>query len=538
MPTHPACSPHDSARRRLLLALTALALVVTSLSLVTWAPAPAAQAASPALAVSPANHVGGQRLTWTGNVGARGVRSLVLQFHMLRPGDRWTTVKGFSAKTRADGGFSFAYPAPGMFNIRYRVKAGRHVSPSRLFNAKSEDLTLRVTGQEDNNAGQPASVSENRSFGITVDTAPDNIFRNPSSRNLPVFPGRPVTLQRRIDGASWATVATAAVGDGGLAQFTGLTEKAGVSVYRARLEDYRRDGHNIGWTHSFPLFVYTGSAAWNGYQQERRRAENAVSTAPPRIPDSGVGRATPTASSRHRWGKMLWDFAWEHGQSLTDGPSRGTRPRGRWVDYVDGAGRVSRYNGQLTLDSKRYAGAGIGDFGTTHATLSGNAAKQGRWEARMRVRGAYEAGGRSYGILAELVPARASDYDCGTHNITIASVSPFSRRVTFGARSPQRSWSGAATASATPLRSAYAVAVEVSKRHITWFLDGKPIGSVKSRAAYAGVPMTIRLSLVGQGSEEMNHVSLVSDWVRGFPISSGKHTVARKKLTGRPASGC
>ena len=118
---------------RTLGALT-LALVVGSATLagVTAATEQVASAASPSLSVSPHNYVGGQRLRWTGNVGHRGERRLVLQFNMgTATGGSWSTVDGFAARTRADGSFSFVHPAPSMFNIRYRVKAGQYVTPAR-----------------------------------------------------------------------------------------------------------------------------------------------------------------------------------------------------------------------------------------------------------------------------------------------------------------------------------------------------------------------------------------------------------------------
>lgn len=538
-------TPHAFSHARWLGALMVLVLVVTACALLGAPPASSASsssssasAAAPSLSVSPSTYVGGQRLTWTGSVGAPGVRSLDLQLHMGRPGDRWTSVAGFRAQTRADGSFQFSYPAPGMFNIRYRVKAGRHVSATKLFLAKTQEVTLRVAGQPENNTGEPALVATGRPFDIIVDTTPDNVFRSPSSQGLPVFPGRRLTLQRRVDGDTWTDVATATVGSNGLGRFAGLDEPAGVAVFRVREEDYRQDGNDIGWTHSFPLYVYVGATAWAQYEAQRLDALTSVSLPPPDTASFGSGAPTPTASERFNWYPLYWDFAWEHGQSLTGGPARGSRPRGHWVDYVDGAGRVSKQNGQLTLDSKRYYGAGIGDFGTTSATLHGNAATQGRWEARLRIRGAYETGGRDYRVQAELVPEDTAGNRCGTRHIVIASISAFSRRVRFGVDSAKGSWGGSATASANPLHSAYAVAVEVSKDHITWFLDGKPVGSVTDSAAIPDRPMTMRLSLVGQGREEMNQVSLVSDWQRGFPIDSGRQQVSSTKLKRQAASGC
>jgi hypothetical protein len=78
------------------------------------------------LSTTPDTYVGGQAITFTGSLGVSGVRRIGLQLHMNRPGDKWFGVRGFSAKTAADGSFSFAFPAPAMFGIRYRVAAPRH----------------------------------------------------------------------------------------------------------------------------------------------------------------------------------------------------------------------------------------------------------------------------------------------------------------------------------------------------------------------------------------------------------------------------
>jgi hypothetical protein len=366
-------------------------------------------------------------------------------------------------------------------------------------------------------------------FGITVDTTPEDIYRSPESRGLPVFGGRVLTLQERLDGDTWRTLDTTTVGPTGLGVFAGLSDDSGVVVYRVREENYFDNGNRIGWVQSFPLYVLVGRDAQAMYAP-RHNVTLARPSMPRPLSAATRGSFASTASQRFGWQPSLWDFAWEHGQSLTSPPSRGTNRVGSWLDYSDGGGRVQKYNGGLSISSKRYNGAGPGDFGTTRATLQGNSATQGRWETAMRVRSAYESGGRDYAIVAELVPANAADYDCGSHNIQIASISPFSSQVRFGVRSPQYRWSGTATASTTPLQRPYTVAVEVSTRHITWFLNGAPVGSVTDSAALSGVPLTLRLSLVGEGQAEMNQVSLISDWQRGFPISTAPSTVSQQKL--------
>ena len=69
-------------------------------------------------------------------------------------------------------------------------------------------------------------------------------------------------------------------------------------------------------------------------------------------------------------------------------------------DYADGAGRVSRQNGGLYLDSQRSNAGGPGDFGTTRATLKDTTQAYGRWEARLRLKSA-EATAEDFAVLVE-----------------------------------------------------------------------------------------------------------------------------------------
>lgn len=513
---------------------TILLLVLATLPGVTGsaatADAPAAQASSRSLTVSPSTYVGGQHLTWTGNVGHPGVRRLVLERYLGRPGDSWAPVDGFASRTRADGSFRFSYPAPDMQSIFFRVKAGAYRSPAKEFEAKAQDLTIAVSGQS---TTTPGMVDVDQPFGITVDTTPDDIFHSPTTKGLPVFVGRRLTLQKRVDGDSWSTIATTTVDAVGAGSFAGLTEPAGVTVYRVREENVSGGGNHIGWMQSFPLYVYVGPDAQAQYVQDHSVPQLAQ---PVTVGGTPVGSATTTAAQTYGWSPSIWDFAWEEGQSLTSPPSRGTSTRGRWLDYSDGGGRVFRRNGALLIDSKRRNGAGPGDFGTTRATLRGQSAVQGRWETRLHLRSATERGDRAYAITAELVPARAADYDCGAHNITVARIHPFTRSFEIGASSPTHTWSRTAQASSNPVLESTNFAVEVARKHLTWFVDGRPVGSIRSGAAFSGVPMTLRLSLVGVGDEEMDQVSLFSDWQRGYSIDRGRQTISKVALTRTPAA--
>ncbi len=302
----------------------------------------------------------------------------------------------------------------------------------------------------------------------------------------------------------------------------------GLVVYRAVQQDWHQDGNKIGWFPSFPLYVRV--------QDPQDKAAGLAVTTPassgrelachqPVVGDA----ATNTAAGVRGWAPSVFDFAWVAGESLTSPPYRGTRKQGRWVDYTDGAGRVNKHNGGLMLDSKRENDCGNGDFGTTRATLQGNSMTYGRWEVRLRLKSDEQAD-RDYRTMVQLVPERASDYACGGHNITIADMKPHSSMVRFGANAMSKRWTGAKSAGGVVNNRSLVFAVEVTKKRVSWLLGGKVIGSVKSRAASSDVPMTLRLSMVGDGNHEMNHTELISDWQRAFPLARGKMVTSGKKL--------
>jgi hypothetical protein len=197
---------------------------------------------------------------------------------------------------------------------------------------------------------------------------------------------------------------------------------------------------------------------------------------------------------------------------------------------------VSRQNGGLYLDSQRNNAGGPGDFGTTRATLRDAARPYGRWEVRLRLKTA-EATAQDFRVLVELVPDRPEDYACGRRNIVLAEVAAHSSTMSFGARADTRQWTGTRRIPSL-VHTSPAVAVEVAKGHITWFWDGRPIGTVKGRAAVSDVPMTLRFSLVGDQLAEHNQTGVVSDWQRGFALDRGRQVVSGPKLRSSALTAC
>ncbi|MDO9454566.1 hypothetical protein [Nocardioides sp.] len=527
-------------------ASTPLALLLTLVLLAPVAPAvPPAGAVPPGpptateragrsgLHVTPSSYVGGQGLRWTGSLGVPGRRRIVLQQNMNRPGDTWDTIAGFSRRTRANGTFSFTYPAPSMFGVSFRVKGGPRATSRVTFDAKTQDVALWVSGTDPRRPRSPGRARPGQPFGVTVDTSPSPAYPSNAS-GTPVFPGRLVTLQRRVDGDTWTTLGRAPAAADGFAFFPGLVEPAGTVVYRAREESWTRAGSRIGWFPSFPIRIVVADQPAAPVPPAARgtvTTDTTVTTA--RAIDTGVAAST-TASRRWLWGPALFDFDWERGESLTTAP-RGTNPRGTWLDYADGLGKASKHNGGLSLESAR--GTGSGDVGTTRATLVGNAQKYGRWELRLRSRAFRNEPGAAYRMSAELVPANPADSDCGAHDITIAQFTGRGTTMSFGLAAGDRQWRATRrTGGITNADPAFAV--EVTPRAVTWFLNGKPIGSVRSAAASSDVPMTLRLSLVGSGSAEMRHAGLISDWQRAFPLGRGRQAPTAPPLRASTRPTC
>lgn len=507
----------------------AVCLTVAALILVALVP-PGSSMAAPAssLRVSPGVYVGGQAVTFDGNIGVRGIRNVHLQINM-GGSNSWTDLPGSRATTRADGSFHFRHPAPSMFGIRVRVASGRAATPAVTFDARSQDLTLEA----------PDQVRPGESFSIDVDTTP--VLPRRPDLPPPVFAGRALTLQKRVADPGWLepewrTLDSTVTDQSGNGRFVLSEGDAGTAVYRVRQGNWTRGENEIGWFPSFPKYVEVidPSAPRLGTSS----GTTVLATQRLQPATARTGEAVSTASQKYGWRPALYDFAWEFGESLTSRPYRGTDRRGWWLDSSTGSGRAAKHNGGLMLDSQRGVD-GSGDRGTTAATLRGNPRTYGRWETKLRLKSP-ETNAQDYHVRIELVPDRPADYHCGGQTITVADLTPHGSSVRVGARAFRagRQWSARAPLGSL-LGPSATFSVEVARGHISWFVNGRVIATVRNRAAVSDVPMTLRLSLVGQGQEEMNRTQMISDWQRGFSMDRGRKVTSGKAPQGsRYTGGC
>lgn len=235
--------------------LPVLCLVALALS---TAPGSSEARQDGSLTISPDRYYGGQGITFKGNIGTGGKRSIWLEFHMGRAGDEWTRIEGSTHETAADGSFEFTFPARGMNNIKIRVAAaGGLATEQKNFTAHDQAVTLAVQ-PADLDYGDSYCGGSRREFisydavsaegyTLTVDSAPDG---------EPVLEGRGVTLEKRVGGSKWQQVDTGTINNSGRATFN-LTAPAGSdrTAYRARLAEWTKNGSEIGWYPSFPTYV-------------------------------------------------------------------------------------------------------------------------------------------------------------------------------------------------------------------------------------------------------------------------------------------
>ncbi len=164
--------------------------------------------------------------------------------------------------------------------------------------------------------------------------------------------------------------------------------------------------------------------------------------------------------------------------------------------------------GMLTLDATRRSG-------TVWATVPGQARRYGRWEARVRSE-QNGGGGRKYRVLWELVPA--GRYACGGKNVEISAYHVGDRRARMQVRTPSGVSFNAAKRRNLRDNVWHTYAVEVTRNHISWFVDTKVVRTERRDAALTGTKYQMRFRLAGVKGKRMNPSRMQMDWVRYYSL--------------------
>ena len=202
------------------------------------------------------------------------------------------------------------------------------------------------------------------------------------------------------------------------------------------------------------------------------------------------------AGTVYRWGKPKWMDEFEVGGL-----------RGDWVNSKQG--RVKTQSGMLTLQAT----------GPNYrVTTSANSvkARYGRWEARVRIRETSHDG-RQYRGYWELIPT--GDFKCGAKSIVLSSYKRGDRKATGAVRVPEKTQYSFSKRVALHNGWFHTYAVEITKDHISWFVDTKVIHTERRPDALRGIEYRPRFRLQGVKGEKHRTTWLQMDWVRHYDLS-------------------
>jgi Glycosyl hydrolases family 16 len=213
------------------------------------------------------------------------------------------------------------------------------------------------------------------------------------------------------------------------------------------------------------------------------------------VPTASASQSHPTNAAKvFRWGNASVKDEF-HGRLAK-----------RWK--VNKAGHVRNQNGMLTLDSTRRSG-------TVTATLTGSPRRYGRWEARVRGR-QYGASGTAFHAVWELVPT--SGVHCGGRGIVLSDYALNGRRARMHVRNlPQHDFT-VSKPMALRGNQFHTYAIEVTRSHVSWFVDTQVIRTERRPQARSGAAYNVRFRLQASSGKAMRQGRMQMDWVRYYSL--------------------
>ncbi|UDY24236.1 family 16 glycosylhydrolase [Nocardioides sp. Kera G14] len=205
-----------------------------------------------------------------------------------------------------------------------------------------------------------------------------------------------------------------------------------------------------------------------------------------------------SAGASYNWYPLVWRYEFKGGRKA---------PK-QWD--LSGAGREYQQNGMLTI---------VGNKGV-HAkpvasTWSNVAYTQGRWESRMRTR-TYGAG-QHFRVQLALTPATKAARHCGAQDVTFLDYTP-ARKNTYHVEAhtlPAATFTYSKKLGRQIGDDEWHVfGVEVTKKHIAWFVDAHLVSLEDRPAALSGTAFTMQARLVPVDGASMEKTRLQLDWAR------------------------
>ncbi len=169
---------------------------------------------------------------------------------------------------------------------------------------------------------------------------------------------------------------------------------------------------------------------------------------------------------------------------------------------------VRNQHGMLTLDSTRRSG-------TVSATLTGSPRRYGRWEARVSSR-QYGGAGTPFRAIWELTPSRSSH--CGARGVVLSDYRLNAHRSRMHARNlPNHDFTSAKRLGLDD-NQFHTYAIEITRRHISWFVDTRVIRTERRSAARTGAAYNMRFRLLAKSGATMRQGRMQMDWARYYTL--------------------
>jgi hypothetical protein len=202
------------------------------------------------------------------------------------------------------------------------------------------------------------------------------------------------------------------------------------------------------------------------------------------------------AAKVFRWGTEKWRYEFE----------TGAFPRKVWKSTQPK--RIGQQFGMLTIN----AGPSTRRIRTWGDVRP---AAYGRWETRMRAVELNKVG-RHFRFTWRLVPA--GGHRCGSKMITMATYRPGDKLVRGFVRTRPTHAFDFARARDLRSRAWHAFAVEVTRTHISWFVDTKVVRTERRPAALEGYRLVPEFVIQGVKGHTMRRSRLQMDWVRHYTL--------------------
>ncbi|WP_147455942.1 glycoside hydrolase family 16 protein [Nocardioides mangrovicus] len=211
-----------------------------------------------------------------------------------------------------------------------------------------------------------------------------------------------------------------------------------------------------------------------------------------------------TAARAYGWGQPAWREEFDR-----------SRLRSVWgvFDSPGNGGNGLRRPSQVRLGGGVLTIAGTPEALTGGLALDRGLHRYGRWETRLRTRSS--GTGSPYHAVLALIPHDLARYHCGATDIDVAEYDLGAPVGFFLHALPARQHYASVRRDTTRWHT---YAVEVTRRSVTWFVDGRAVVTDRDATMTSGIPLALDLQLDAFQPAGLARSTMQVDWTRYYPL--------------------